>query len=104
MSLARAIATLVGLLALDTIAAFVLLVVAGLVAPKGTGTGLTVVLGALLLSIFVAFAASAAVYIRMLSSAHVGDAGRWVLGGSFLLALVLLYLASVLVTLVAFNR
>lgn len=104
MSLARAIAFFAGLLALDAIAAFVFLVVAGVIAPKGTGSGFSMVFGGLLISIFVAFAASAAIYVRMLPSVTIAPAGRWLLGGAFIVALVLLYLASVLVTLVAFNR
>ena len=104
MSLARAIAYFAGLLTLDAVAAFVLLVVAGVIAPKGTGTGLSMVLGGLFLAMFVVFAASAAFYLRMLPSAAIAPAGRWMLGGGFVIAVVLLLLASALVTLVVFNR
>jgi uncharacterized membrane protein len=104
MSLARALAFFAGLLTLDVVVGFFLLVVAGVIAPKGSGPGLTLVLGGLLGAIFVAFAVSAAIYLRMLPTAAVAPAGRWLLGGAFVLALVVLYLAAVLATLVVFNR
>jgi hypothetical protein len=104
MSLARAIAFFFGLLALDAAAAFVFLAIAGAVAPKGSGTGLTIVLGALLLALFVAYAGSAAVYVRLLSSAALTPGGRWLLGGLFSLSAIVLYALSVVATLVVFNR
>ncbi|MFA6956311.1 MAG: hypothetical protein WC538_10605 [Thermoanaerobaculia bacterium] len=104
MSIARAIAFFLGFLALDAAAAFVLLVIAGIVAPKGMETSLTIILGALLLAIFVAYAASAVIYARLLSTAAFAPGGRWLLGGLFALTVIVLYAASVVVTLVMFNR
>jgi len=104
MSIARAIALFFGLLALNAAAAFVLLVIAGIAAPKGSGTGLTIVLGALLLAIFVAYGASAVIYARLLSSAAFAPGGRWLLTGLFAIATIVLYAGSVIVTLVMFNR
>lgn len=104
MTLARALALFAGLLALDAIVAFVLLVAGGIVAPKGTGTGLTVVLCGVLGGAFLAFGATAAIYLRMLFAPEPALAGRWLLAALFVLASVALYLCTVLVTLVAFNR
>jgi len=104
MSFARAIAFFLGLLALDAAAAFVLLVIAGTVAPKGSGTSLTIILGALLLAIFVAYVASGVIYARLLSSAAFAQGGRWLLGGLFALASIVLFALAVVATLVVFNR
>ena len=104
MTLARALALFAGFLALDALAAFVLLVVGGLLAPKGTGTGLSVVLGGVLLASLLAFGTSAALYLRLLFAAEPVVSGRWFLGALFVLASLLLYFGMVVVTLVAFNR
>lgn len=104
MSLARAIALFLGLLTLDALATFVLLVIAGIVAPKGLGTTLSTILGGLLLSIFVAHTASVWIYVRLLAGAASPPPGRYLLVGLFVVFVVLLYLASVLITLIVFNR
>ena len=102
MTLARALALFAGLLALDAFVAFVLLVAGGIVAPKGTG--LTVVLGGVLGAAFLAFCAIAAIYFRMLFAPDPALAGRWLLASLFVLASIALYLCTVVVTLVLFNR
>ncbi|MCM2316539.1 MAG: hypothetical protein NDJ92_15420 [Thermoanaerobaculia bacterium] len=104
MSLARAIALFFGLLTLDGIVALVLLIVAGVVAPKGLGTTFSTILGGVLLTILAAHSASVWIYVRMLATGAFPAAGRYLLAGLFVIAVVLLYLATVLVTLVVFNR
>ena len=104
MSLARAIVLFLALLTLDGIVTFVLLVVAGAVAPKGLGTTFSTILGGVLLSILAAYSASVLIYVRLLATGAFPATGRYLLVSLFIIAVVLLYLASVLVTLVVFNR
>lgn len=104
MSLTRALVIFFGLLTIDAAVAFVLLAIAGIVAPRGLGATLSVILGGLLLSIFAAYAASAWIYFRLLAAAPSAPPGRYLLVGLFVVAAALLYLISVLITLVVFNR